>query len=107
MIDGYQMPGQIEQVVNNRMSIQKPLSLPCGFESLECRITHTSLPNPGCLMRLLGSIILILLSTMNHIRYQLPVGHTIASQFICNDLLGLSTMASYQTFEGPLSRSSI
>ena len=58
-------------------------------------------------MRLFGSIILILLSTVNHLRYQFAMGNTIASQFICNDLPGLVAMTVQKLFEVTFRRGSI
>jgi hypothetical protein len=58
-------------------------------------------------MRLLGPVILILLSTVNNFRHQLSMRHTIASQFIRHDLPGLSTMTAQQPFEEAFSRCAV
>ena len=81
------MPAQIEQIRNRSMSAQEPLSLPDRF-----KLSHTSLSHPRSLMRLLRSIILVLFSDMDHFRHQLTMSNTIASQFICHDLPGLTTV---------------
>ncbi len=54
-----QVPSQIEQITHRSMGTQKPLSLPYRFE-----LSHPSLSHPGRLMRLLGPIILVLLSAV-------------------------------------------
>ena len=58
-------------------------------------------------MRLLGPIILILFSTVDRLGGQLSMCNTIASQFIGDDLPGLTAMAPQQAPEEPLSRSTI
>ena len=82
------MPAKIEQILNSSMSCHKSLSLPDRLES-----SHPSLPHPGRLMRLLSPIILILLSTVDRLRNQLPMSHAIAAQLVRHDLPGLATMA--------------
>ena len=56
------MSTQIEEILNGGMCTPEPLSLPDGFES-----PHSSLPNLGRFVRLLGATILILLRTVNHL----------------------------------------
>jgi hypothetical protein len=56
------------------MSTQESLSLSHGFE-----LAHSSLPNPGRLMRLFRSIILILLGTVDRLGHQLPMSDPIAA----------------------------
>jgi hypothetical protein len=68
-----------------------------GHESLSLidrfKLPHASLSLPRRFMRLLGTIILILLRTMDRLGYQLSVGNTITAQFIRNDLSGFTAMA--------------
>lgn len=71
------------------MSARQSLSLPGRFE-----LTHRTFSHPGRLVRLLGSIILILFSTINGYRDQFPMRNTITSQLIRNDLPRLTAMAS-------------
>ncbi len=71
------------------MNSHKSLRLPGRLES-----PHTPLPHPSRLMGLLSPIILILLSAVNSLRYQLPVSDSIAPQFISHDLPGFAAMAS-------------
>lgn len=73
----YQVPTKVEEILNSSMGSHEPLGLSHRFEP-----PHTSLPNPGRFMRLLGPIILILFGTMDHLRYQLSMCNTLATQFI-------------------------
>jgi len=67
----------------------EPLRLTDRFEP-----PHPPLPNPGRLMRLLGTIILILFGTVDRLRDQFPVSNTIAAQLICNDLPGVAAVTA-------------
>ena len=87
MLSPDQVPTQVEQITDSSMSTQESLSLPYRFE-----LAHPSLSHPGRLMRLLCPIILILLSTVDRLRNQLPMGDSIAAQFICHDLPGFAAM---------------
>ena len=71
------------------MRVQKPLSLPYRLE-----LSHPSFSNPGRLMGLLCSIILVLLSAVNRVGNQLTMRDSITTQFVGNDLPGLAAMAS-------------
>ena len=82
-----QMPTQVEQVTDGGMRTQEPLSLPSRFE-----LTHPSLPYPGRLVGLLYAIVLILVGTMNHIRYQLSMCNAITAQLVSDDLSGFASM---------------
>ena len=73
MLGPNQVPAKIEQVTDNRMCTHKTLSLSDRLES-----PHPPLSNPGRLMRLLGPIILILLSTVNRLWHELAMCNTIA-----------------------------
>ena len=84
------------------MSSDESLRLPARLEP-----PHPSLPHPCRLMRLLRPIIFILFSTVDSLGYQLSMGNSITSQFICNDLPWLTTMIPQQALEEPLSRSPI
>ena len=57
-------------------------------------LSHSSLSYPCRLMRLLRSIILILLGTVDRLRNQLPVSHAIAAQFVSHDLSGFAAMVT-------------
>ncbi len=57
------------------MGTEKSLGLPDRFE-----LAHPPLPDPGRLVRLLGPIILILLSVVDGLGYQLTMGNAIASE---------------------------
>ena len=90
-----QMPSQVEQVADRSracpalsgMGTQKSLRLTCRFEP-----THPSLPNSGRLVRLLCPIILILLSTVDRLGYQLPMCDAVTSQLVSHNLPGFTTM---------------
>ena len=69
-----QVPPEIEQILNRGMGGDKSLRLLHRLES-----PHPSLPDPGHLMRLLGPIILILLSTVNRFRHHFPMCYRIAA----------------------------
>lgn len=60
MFGSHKVPAQIEKVQHLRMGRDKPLGLLHRLES-----PHTPLSNPGSLVRLLCSIILILLSAVD------------------------------------------
>ncbi|MFT6046568.1 MAG: hypothetical protein ACI9WC_002275 [Arenicella sp.] len=83
MFGSNQMTAQIEKVTDSGMGAQKSLSLPDRFE-----FTHPSLPHPNRLVRLLSSIILVLLSAVDRLRYQLPMSNAITPQFVGNIFLG-------------------
>ena len=70
------------------MSSHKSLSLPHRLES-----PHPSLPYSDRLVGLLCPVILILLSAVDRLRYQLPMGNAITPQFVGNDLSRLAAMA--------------
>ena len=59
------------------MSTQESLCLPDRLKP-----SHPSLPDPGRLVRLLGPIILILLSTVDRLGNQFPMCNAIAAQSI-------------------------
>jgi hypothetical protein len=59
------MPANIEQIGNSSMGVYKTLSLPHRFE-----LPHPSLPDPGRLVRLVGTVIFILLSTVDRLGNQ-------------------------------------
>ena len=82
------MPTQVKQIGHSGMGTEKSLSLPYGFER-----PHPSLSHPGRFMGLLCPIILILLSTVDRFRNQLPMSNTIAAQFVSHDLPGFTAMA--------------
>jgi hypothetical protein len=79
------------------MGTEKSLGLPDRFEP-----PHSSLPDPGTLMRLLRPIIRIPGGIMNRFRNQLPVSNSIASQLIRHDFPGFATMAPQQASEEPV-----
>ena len=83
------MPSQIEEVLDSSMSTQKSLSL-LG----RLKFPHPSLPDPGCLMRLLCPIVGVPISDMDCFRDYLTMGDWITSQLIRHDLPGLSAMTS-------------
>jgi hypothetical protein len=85
MLRADEVSAQIEQVLHSGMGANKSLSLPYGFE-----FSHPSLPDPGSFVGLFYPIIGLLLSAMNHVRHQLPICDTIATQFICHDLPGFT-----------------
>lgn len=58
-------------------------------------------------MRLLGPIILILLSTMDRLWNELAMCHAITSELIGHNFPGLSSMTTYQALEKPLCGSTI
>ncbi len=97
MFSPYQMPTQIKQITDSGMCTYKALRLPHRFE-----LTHPSLSHPGRLVRLLCAIILILFGAVDHIWHQLTMRHSIASQFIGDNLPGLTTATPYQPPEEPL-----
>ena len=78
------------------MSTQESLCLSPRFE-----LAHPSLPDPGRLMRLLYSIILILFSTVDRLRNQSLMRHAIAAQFIGHDLSGFTLVTANQMLEKP------
>jgi hypothetical protein len=82
----------VEWVVDSCVERYKSLGLSKGFE-----LSHPSFPDPGRFMRLLGSIILILLSAMNHIRHQLSISNAITLQFVGHYLPGFTAMTPQQT----------
>ena len=69
------------------MGCDKPLGL---LHRLE--LPHASFTHPGCFVRLLHPIILILLGTVDYLGHQLPMGDTIATQLVSHDLPGLADM---------------
>ena len=71
------------------MSTQKSLSLACRLEP-----PHPSLPYSGHLMALLCPVILILLSAVDRLWDQLPMGNAITPQFVGHDLSGLAAIVS-------------
>ena len=87
----------IEQVLNSSMHGQKSLSLPLGLEP-----SHSALPYPGRFMRLLGPIILILLSTVDRLGYQFTMGYAITPQLVCHDLPGFALVTPDQSLEEAL-----
>ena len=56
---------------------------------------------------MLSSIILILLSAVDRLRHQLPMGNGITPQFVGNDLLGLAAIFSYEAPEETFRHGSI
>ena len=70
------------------MRVQKPLSLPNRLE-----LSHPSFSNPGRLMGLLCSSILVLLSAVDRIGNQLTMCHSITTQFVGSNLPELAAMA--------------
>ena len=56
------MSAQVKQVGNSGMSTEESLRLSRRLES-----SHPSLPHPSRLVRLLGSVVLILLSTVDRV----------------------------------------
>ena len=58
----------------------------------QLELSHSAHPHPGGLMRLLCSIVLILLGTVNGCRNQPSMRYAITSEFIRNDLSGFSAM---------------
>ena len=83
------MPTEVEQIGNCSMGTQESLSLPNYFE-----LSHAPFSHSGSFMRLLGPIILILLSTVDCLRNQFSVSNTIAAQLIGYDLPGLVAMTA-------------
>ena len=79
------------------MSTQKSLRLHYRFET-----PHPSLSYTSRLMRLLCSIVLILFSAVDRLGDQLSMSYAIASQFIGDNLPGLTTATPYQPPEEPL-----
>jgi len=71
------------------MRRHETLGLPCRFE-----LAHSSLPDPGCLMRLLYPIVGVPISDMDCFRDYLTMGDRITSELIRHDLPGLSAMTS-------------
>ena len=53
-------------------------------------------------MRLLYSIILVLLGTVDRLRNQFPISDTITTQLVCHDLPRLTTMTSQKSLEEAL-----
>ena len=84
-----QVSTEIEQITDRCMSTQESLGLPHRLE-----LPHPSLSDPGHLMRLLCSIVLIPLSTVDRLGDQLPMRYTIAPQFLRNYLPGIPAMVS-------------
>ena len=83
------MPPQIEEIVDSSVRAQKPLGLMRGFES-----PHTSLSDPGWLMRKLGSIVGILGGVMDRIRDEFAVSDTLAPQLVGDDSSGFTATRS-------------
>ena len=71
------------------MCAQESLCLPGRLE-----LSHPSLPYSSHLMRLFGSIILVLLSAVDRIGNQLTMCDSITTQFVGNDLPRLAAMAA-------------
>jgi len=69
------------------MGCDKPLGL---LHRLE--LPHASFTHPGCFVRLLHPIILILFSAMNYIRHQLSMSDWVAPQLVCHNFPGLAAM---------------
>jgi hypothetical protein len=84
-----QMTAQIEKVTDSGMDTQKSLRMPCRFEP-----PHPSLPHPSRLVRLLCSIILVLLSTVDRIGNQLTMCDSMTTQLVGNDLTGFASMTA-------------
>ena len=97
-----QVPSKIEKILDSGMSCHESLGLPYRFES-----PHPSLSNSGSFVGLLHAIIPILFRTMDRLRNNFPMCHTIASQLIRNDLPGFAFVAPYQPFEKARCRSTI
>ena len=89
MPDLDQMPTQIEKVVDSGMGRHKSLRLLHRLEP-----PHTPLSHPRRFVRLLSPVILILLSTVDRSRNQLPMSNTVTSQFVGHDLPGFTAMVS-------------
>jgi hypothetical protein len=66
------MSAKIEKIMDNCMSTQESLSLPHRLEP-----PHTPLSYPRLFVRLLSTIILVLLSTVDRLRNQRPIRNTI------------------------------
>jgi hypothetical protein len=92
MLSTHQMPAEVEQIGNSGICTDESLRLTYSLE-----FSHTSLSNPGCLMRLLRPIILILLGAVDRFGYQLAMRHTIATQLIGDNLPRLATITSQQS----------
>jgi hypothetical protein len=71
------------------MGSHKPLSLRHRFES-----SHPSLPHPGRLVRLLGTIVGISVSDMYGFRHHFPMRYRVATQLVRHDLPGFTAMIS-------------
>ena len=84
------------------MSSQESLSLACRLEP-----PHAPFSYPGCLMRLLCTIIGVLIGDMDRFGYHFPVSYTVTSQFIRHDLSGFALVTLYQPPEEALSSSPI
>ncbi len=102
MLSANQEPSKIKQITNSDMRTEAPSSL---FHCLEP--PHTSFSQPSRLTRLLYSIILILLRTVDRVRNQFPVSDTVTSQFISHDFPGFAAIVSYKAPEESLCSSTI
>ena len=71
------------------MSTQESLRLPDGIE-----LAHPTLSHPGRLVRLLCAVVSILRRVVNGLWDHVPMRYTITSQFIGNDLPGLSAVTA-------------
>ena len=87
MLSPDQVPSQIEEIRYGSVGTSESLSLSHRFEP-----PHPPLSYPGRFMRLIRPIILIMLSTVDGLRDQIPVCDTIAAQLIRDDLPGFCTM---------------
>ena len=58
----------------------------------EVNLSVPSFSHPGCLVRLLGPIIFILLSTVDRLGYEFPVSNPITAQLVRHDFSGFATM---------------
>jgi hypothetical protein len=67
------------------MRAQESLRLPHLLE-----LSHSSLPYPGRLMRLLCPTILILIRTVDRLGDEVTMRHTVTAQFVGHDLSGLT-----------------
>ena len=88
--------------MNRGMRCHKFLHLPHQFEP-----SHFSLFYPRGFMRLLSPIIEILISDMDGVRGNFAVGNWIATQFVGNDLPGLSLITTNEALEETLGSSPI
>ena len=97
MMSSHQVPAKVEQIGDRSMDSHESLRLLHGLES-----SHSSLPLPGHLVRLLRPIILILLSTVNRVGHDLSLSYRITSQLISHDLSGLGATGTHQPPEEAL-----